>query len=208
MSCSPSIPRTGLLPGNLIDWRSALGTHYLRLGCASRHRRFMSAMPDRSVRIIAERASPDIVLGIEDDGRVVGVLEIFKGNDDHAEIAISVEDAYQGRGYGKALFVDGLAAADRAGVRTADLYFASENRGIRSLVRSAGGKIVRLGAECEAHIDVSRCNAARGSTINEPEFQKSTMALRGCAPIQCPARFPSATSLPQKCWSEDERTIR
>lgn len=121
----------------------------------------MAVLPNSSVQTIADRASPDIVLGIEADGRTVGVLEIFKGEDDHAEIGISVEDAYQGKGFGRALFVDGLAAAEKIGVRTADLYFSSENRGIRYLVGAAGGQILQRGAECEAHINISCCNACR-----------------------------------------------
>lgn len=152
-------PSPTLLAGTLVDWRRTLGSHYLRLGRASRQRRFMAALPDQSIRMIADQAGPDIVLGIKADGRVVGVLEIFPGKDAHAEIGISVEDAYQGRGFGRALFLDGLAAAQRIGVRTADLYFASENTGIRHLVLAAGGQITQHGADCEAHIDIDRCNA-------------------------------------------------
>lgn len=161
MSCALAPTRPNLLPGTLPDWRHTLSAHYLRLGRASRQNRFMATLPDGAVRMIASRASPDIVLGIEADGRVVGVLEIFRGIDAHAEIGISVEDAYQGRGFGKALFLDGLAAAERIGVRTADLYFASENSGIRSLVSEAGGQVFQRGAECEAHVDISRCKACR-----------------------------------------------
>ena len=161
MSYALAPPRPKLLPGTMDDWRAALGAHYLRLGRASRQRRFMSVLPDRSMRTIANRASPDIVLGIRADDRVVGVLEIFRGKDAHAEIGISVEDAYQGKGFGKALFQDGLAAADRIGVQTADLYFSSENRGIRKLVSAAGGQIIQRGPECEAHIDISRCKACK-----------------------------------------------
>ncbi|WP_176699368.1 GNAT family N-acetyltransferase [Roseibaca calidilacus] len=114
----------------------------------------MVDLPDKALQIVADRARPDIVLGISAEGRTVGVLELFKGRDGHAEIGISVEDTFQGKGYGKALFLDGLAAASKLGVRTADLYFASENHGIRSLVHSAGGQTQQCGAECEAHIDI------------------------------------------------------
>lgn len=169
MSCALAPPRPNLLPGTLTDWRHALGSHYLRLGRSSRLRRFMAALPDRSVRIIANRASPIILLGIKAEGRVVGVLEIFWGKDDHAEIGISVEDAYQGRGFGRALFLDGLTAADRIGVRTADLYFASENRGVRRLVSAAGGQILQRGAECEAHIDISHYKTGKNVSSGEPK---------------------------------------
>lgn len=150
----PDTPTPQVLPGRLADWRRALSRHYKRLGHTSRQSRFMVDLPDRALQIVADRARPDIVLGISAQGRIVGVLELFKGRDGHAEIGISVEDSFQGKGYGKALFLDGLAAADKLGVRTADLYFASENNGIRSLVHGAGGEIQQRGAECEAHIDI------------------------------------------------------
>lgn len=159
MSAAAVTSHARRLPGNLPDWRRMLATHYARLGRPSRRRRFMRDLPDESVRRIAAQTSPEIVLGIEAAGRVVGVLELYRGAGDHAEIAISVEDAYQGRGYGRALFLDGLAAAENMGVRTADLYFSCENTGIRKLVDAAGGQIVRHGADCEAHIDISRCAA-------------------------------------------------
>ena len=151
-------PHPDVLPGELADWRRALAKHYKRLGHHSRQRRFMVDLPNTALQTLADQASPDIVLGVQADGRVIGVLEIFKGDYAHAEIAISVEDAYQGQGFGKALFLDGLAAADDLKVRTADLYFASENHGIRSLVSTAGGEIIQHEAECEAHISIANFN--------------------------------------------------
>lgn len=145
------------LPGKLADWRRTLSAHYKRLGRLSRLRRFRSALPNSSLQSIADAASPDVVLGVEADGRVIGVLELFKGHDAHAEIGISVEDAYQGKGYGKALFLDGLAAAEHLEVRTADLYFSCENIGIRHLARAAGAQIIQNGADCEANIDIAKC---------------------------------------------------
>lgn len=159
MTSAVVTPRATLLSGTLPDWRRVLARHYARLGRASRRRRFMVDLPDRSLSRIAGRASPDSVLGIEVAGRVVGVLEIFRGAEDHVEIGISVEDAYQGQGHGRALFLDGLAAAKRMGARTADLYFSCENIGIRKLVSAAGGEVVRCGADCEAHIDIAHCAA-------------------------------------------------
>ncbi len=161
-------PRADVLPGKLVDWRRALARHYKRLGRNSRLRRFMAVLPNRSLQALADRASPDIVLGIKAEGRIVGLLEIFKGEDAHAEIGVSVEDAYQGQGFGKALFLDGLAAAEQIGVRTADLYFSSENHGIRSLIIAAGGHIVQRGAECEAHIDISHCKGCRNLAPAKP----------------------------------------
>lgn len=161
MSSAVIPPRPTLLPGTLSHWRRVLAAHYARLGRRSRRNRFLANLPEHSVRRIADRAAPEIVLGVEAEDRVVGILEVFPAPDAHAEIGISVEDAFQGRGYGRALFLGGLAAAQGIGVRTADLYFSCDNIGIRKLVEEAGGQVVRCGAECEAHIDISRCASCR-----------------------------------------------
>lgn len=156
------------LPGKLVDWRRVLATHYKHLGRTSRLNRFMTIMPNEALQSLADHASPDIVLGIEAQGRIIGVLEIFKGIDGHAEIGISVEDAYQGKGFGTALFLDGLVAAEKSGVRTADLYFSSENHGIRGLVHTVGGKITQHGPDCEAHIDIARFKPGAASLTDLP----------------------------------------
>lgn len=163
-----------VLPGNLTDWRRALATHYKHLGRSSRLQRFLTIMPNTSLQAIADQASPDIILGVEAEGRVVGVLEIFKGKDSHAEIGISVEDAFQGLGFGTALFLDGLVAAEKIGVRTADLYFASQNHGVRSLVHAVGGQILQNGPECEAHIDIASCktHAAVIQNATQPDTKR------------------------------------
>lgn len=168
MTQAVTSPRPGPLRGTLAEWRRVLARHYARLGPRSRQRRFMATLPDKSVRRIAERASPDLVLGIEAEGRIVGVLEVFRSSDDHAEIGISVEDAFQGHGYGHALFLDGLVEAEKIGVRTADLYFSCENTGIRKLVAAAGGDVVSRGADCEAHIDIPHCAACHVRTPGQP----------------------------------------
>ncbi len=147
------------LDGTLRDWRAILAGHYLRLSPFSRRRRFLGAAGDRGLRSLAETSAPDAVIGIKVDGEVRGVLEIFDGRDGHAEIGISVEDAYQGRGYGRQLFEAGLAHASRMGIATADLFFARDNAGIRHMVQEAGGEIRVTDGECEAHVRLADCAA-------------------------------------------------
>ncbi len=142
------------LPGALPDWRVLLGAHYRRLGAGSRHRRFLAPLGDASLQRVAERSRPDAVLATWLDGRPRAVLEMFCAAGQHAEIAISVEDAYQGQGHGRRLFDAGLGQARRRGVRTADLLFARDNAGIRHLVEAAGGRITCHGSDCEAQIDL------------------------------------------------------
>lgn len=159
MSTSPALPSPRPLRGALSDWRAALGNHYLRLGAWSRQRRFLAPLGDRSVQRIADMAKPDAVLATTVDGRTRGVLELYCTSGAHAEIAISVEDAYQGRGHGRRLFEAGLALARDRDVKTANLLFAKNNHGIRHMVEKAGGVIVSRGADWEARIDLARIPA-------------------------------------------------
>ena len=83
----------------------------------------MVDLPDKALQIVADRARPDIVLGISAEGRTVGVLELFKGRDGHAEIGISVEDTFQGKGYGKALFFGWVGRGEQAwGAHSGSLF--------------------------------------------------------------------------------------
>jgi len=116
--------------------------------------RFLSPVPDQAIARIAARAHPDLVLGFREDGEIRGVLEIFRQADGHAEIGLSVEDAYQGRGHGRELLLAGLRHARAMGVETADLYYTEANRSIDRLVRSAGARIRQTGPELLAEIDL------------------------------------------------------
>ncbi len=149
-------PSPAQIAGGLPRWRDTLAHHYLRLGQASRRFRFLSALGDNGLRQIARSAAPISVLGIEVDGEVRAVLEIFSLHEGHVEIGLSVEDAYQGRGFGKRLFLEGLSEAQRLGATTADVYFASDNARIKCLVASVGADIHYLGyGEARAEVDVT-----------------------------------------------------
>lgn len=141
--------------------RRKLRAHYLRLSRKSRLRRFMGPTDDRTIAALADRATPDLVLGLTLDGRTRGVLEIYCAGDDHAEIGLSLEDAYQGHGHGRRLFEAGLDYLANVGIGTADLFFARTNRRIIDLVRSAGGTVTCHGNDCEAQIDVAASHRAR-----------------------------------------------
>ena len=69
MAIALTPPRKSPLPGTLSDWRKTVAAHYLRLGFGPRQRRFMAALPDRPMRLITDRVSPDVVLGIEAEPR-------------------------------------------------------------------------------------------------------------------------------------------
>jgi ribosomal protein S18 acetylase RimI-like enzyme len=118
--------------------------------------RFMAESSEAMLDRVAEHAAPDLMLEIERDGAVRGVLEAFDLGHGDAEIALSVEDAYQGLGLGRRLFEEGLRHLGRRGYTTADLYCLRENTPVLRLVKSAGGEITFQGSEARAEIDLSR----------------------------------------------------
>ncbi len=72
-------PHPDVLRGELGDWRRALAKHYKRLGHNSHQRRFMVDLPYTALQTLADRASTNVVVGVQADGRLIGVLEMIKG---------------------------------------------------------------------------------------------------------------------------------
>lgn len=150
------------ISGGLARWREILSHHYLRLSPKSRRLRFLSPLADYGVCRVADTARPASVIGIKVDGHVRAVFEIFPLPNGHAEIGMSVEDDYQGQGYGRNLFLSGMQEARRLGVDTADFYFASDNQGIKSLLYSVGARVCPLGSgDSCAEVDIEKALALR-----------------------------------------------
>lgn len=131
---------------------SALGAHWLRLGPESRRHRFNGMITDRGLHDRASSSTAEIVLALDVDDRPRAALEVFQCGGQHVEIAISVEDAYQGQGFGKRLLQDGLRRAGAMGAKTAELHFARGNTGIIRLTLGAGARIDWRGTDGTATI--------------------------------------------------------
>lgn len=149
---APASPCPTPLPGPLSEIRRILAAHWTRLGAKSRRLRFLGLPDEAFFSRFASRLEPLFVIGLTIDGKVRGVCEVHQLPNRHAEIAISIEDEWQGLGYGRRLFEAGLKKAADAGIETADLFFAQENRSIAHLVHSTGGEIRSSYGDCEAHI--------------------------------------------------------
>ena len=161
-----ALPKPGLIEGGLSRWREVLADHYMRLSDRSRRLRFLSPVSKPIIEAMTQHTRPAAVLGIEIDGKMRAVLEIFHTEENHAEIGLSVEDAYQGRGLGRRLFDAGLNVAAELGIETADFFFDSENVRIRSLVKRAGAKMHSLGrGEVTAAINIDSAMAARAPKV-------------------------------------------
>jgi GNAT superfamily N-acetyltransferase len=104
---------------------------------------------------IAKSSVPDLILGIKRDGAYRAVLELFILDNTHAEVGISVEDAYQGQGFGRALFRRGISEARTRNMKTVELSFLRSNLAIRKLCLEEGGDFQCLGDDCVSHIPIN-----------------------------------------------------
>ena len=105
---------------------------------------------------LADRADPDLLLELIEDGAVRAVLEAYVTSPGHVEVAISVEDRYQGKGLGRALFEEGLAILAARDLRTADLFCLRENTALLHLVSRTAARIRFDGAEAHIEIELDR----------------------------------------------------
>ena len=100
-------------------------------------------------------ANLDLTLGVECDDALRAILELHCIDSTHAEIGLSVEDAYQGRGYGRRLFHRGLAEARARNIETVDVNFLRSNIAIKKLCIEEGGEIRCRGGECVAQLSLN-----------------------------------------------------
>lgn len=136
--------------------RSHLRLHYRSLGPRSRRLRFMGEPSTEVLDRLADRADPELVLELVEDGAVRAVLEAYATSPGHVEVAISVEDPYQGKGLGRALFEEGLVVLAARGFRTADLICLPENTALLHLVSRTGASIRRQDGEMHIAIELDR----------------------------------------------------
>lgn len=117
--------------------------HLLRLDPRSRHDRFNGAIDDAFVETYADRcfAEGTAVIGYLEGERVVGAAELHEkaGEDEPtAEIAFSVERAFQHRGIGAALFERLLEAAKGMGYARLRVTTHPDNAAMRALAQKFG----------------------------------------------------------------------
>ena len=116
----------------------------------------MGNTPIEALDRIVDRAEPELLLEIIEDGEVRAVFEAYATSPAHAEVAISVEDKYQGQGLGRALFDEGLAELAARGFRTADLFCLRENTALLHLVSGTGARLHMEGGETHIEIDLDQ----------------------------------------------------
>jgi RimJ/RimL family protein N-acetyltransferase len=127
--------------------RALVEAAFERMSDRSRFLRFFSPVPRLPRRMLDQLMAVDqvrhVALAAIHDGECVGVVRYVVDRDDPsaADFAISVIDAYQGRGLGRAL-VEAIAdVAAARGVRRLTLDIHPENRVMLALARSLGVRL-------------------------------------------------------------------
>ncbi|MHA6347648.1 GNAT family N-acetyltransferase [Roseivivax sp. CAU 1761] len=131
-----------LAQGPLKRAATTLLQHWERLSLRSRVGRFHGGVGDDWLRERSRSASPDLLLGVEADGETRAVAELYKTTAVDAEVALSVEDAYQSRGFGRELFAAVIEHARKMGVHRIEASFSHDNRPMLRLAQNAGAEIV------------------------------------------------------------------
>lgn len=139
--------------------------HLLRLDAGCRRLRFSSPVPDDYIRAYVQgaRNTTSAILGCFINGWLRGAAEIRSSQADwgaEAEIAFSVERAWQGRGIGTALMEAVMAAARARGIARLNLSYHSVNHRMGALARKVAANIDCIDDECVANVNLPADGAA------------------------------------------------
>jgi GNAT superfamily N-acetyltransferase len=130
--------------------------HLLRLDSADRRMRFGFPIGDTGMRALVQRIDlrTGHILALFDDIDVVAAAHIGRASDDVAELALSVDREWRGRGVGSELFARAVLWARNRGIRQAIVYCLSENQAMRHIVRKAGGQMTVAAGEIEGQLEL------------------------------------------------------
>lgn len=138
--------------------------HLIRLSPDERACRFMGPVRDEMMEAhVHDIQRPgNLVLGAFVDGWLRGAAELVVTSpavpalgQGEAELAITVEGAFQGRGIGTELVRRTLLAARNRGIETVHTVSLVENLRLRRIVDHAGGKVHCHHGMCEGDIELT-----------------------------------------------------
>ena len=141
---------------DLADFRD----HLLRLTPASRRDRFNGYTDDGFVAAYAARSvkSGAVVIGYVENGILRGAAELHdigRADREAAEVAFSVEDAFQHRGIGARLFERLIVRALELGYRSLHVTTHPQNRAMKALARNFGAVLCFQSCEAVGVIDMA-----------------------------------------------------
>lgn len=140
--------------------RDQVCQHLLRLDPEDRHLRFGGAPSDATIEAYVERIdwSRAVIVGAEVGGvlRGLGELKLVRGQDGvpMAEVAVTVEKAYQGHGVGSRLFRRLSTLAANRGVRRLYVLCLAQNERMRHIVLHYNAELTRYESEIEGQIQL------------------------------------------------------
>jgi RimJ/RimL family protein N-acetyltransferase len=142
----------------------ALARAYAKLSEESRYRRFFTAAPELSERILHAATEVDhenhealVALPLL-SGEIVGECRFVRLADrpDTADLAVTVVDAWQGRGLASALLARLSARALEAGIAYFTAEILAENKTVLSMLPKLGNvETEASGTVVDAHIEIS-----------------------------------------------------
>ena len=121
--------------------RDVLCAHLLRLTPEERRMRFLGSVGDASIRRYCERPRPfhTVVLGYFADGILRGAGELLLDEQvlwtKRAEVALTVEGPFQGRGVGAELLRRLVVLARNRGVAVVHMTCLAENERVQAIAR-------------------------------------------------------------------------
>jgi len=142
--------------------RGAMLTHLQRLSHEDRRLRFGVYMTDPALaHYVADiDFAHDHVFGIlGSDLTLLGMAHLALDRDkSFAELGLSVDPVYRGRGYGLALLERGRLAAVNRGYRTLFMHCLTENKVMVRLARKAGLRLITQEGEVDALLALENTN--------------------------------------------------
>jgi len=143
-----------LTPGD----RDLIAGGVRRLSARSRYQRFLSGVPESMLRELVDGVDGvrhiALVMFVGETPIGVGRLMRLAGQSDTADIAITVHDAWQGRGAGAVLAEELLACA--VDVRRLETVVSADNTAsLRLLSRLGTAQVHPSGGTCDVTVDIT-----------------------------------------------------
>jgi GNAT superfamily N-acetyltransferase len=178
--------------------RAALLAHFLALDSEDRRLRFGNPLADELITHYVDAldfSSSALIGAFDAEGRIAAVAHIAFGEDERAEIGLSVRADARGQGLGTRIFKRAASLARARRVKFIDMHFLSENMAMQHIARKAGMVVHSHAAETDAHFAVPagsrggvRKRLASGVAANQGEAGQNETALASTASPAVPAK--------------------
>ena len=135
--------------------RSSLLEHYWRLNLLDRTLRFLRPVPDRFLERYAQNAIGQgrYLVGAFEDRQLLAVGELIRhADDDWAEVAVSVDQTFRGRGLATSLIQKLVEIAKEWNVRDVRIDCLPGNQQVHRMISRFSGYGVHVAAVWDAQI--------------------------------------------------------